>query len=74
MIAGDFPRLPRGTRIFVGFRLAGEITSGLTAFDLCGPAFSHDTTLYVLPGGTVRKGSQIREKSIPGGTRILVAS
>ena len=34
----------------------------------------NDTTLYVLPSGTVRSGREIRENRIPGGTRVLVAS
>lgn len=70
----DFRRLPRGTRVFVGFRLAGEVTSRRTAYDLCGLACRHETTLYLLPGGAVRNGREIRENSIPGGTQVLVAS
>ncbi len=70
----QFTRLPRGTRVLVGYRLVGEVTSRRTAYDLCGAAFRNDTTLYVLPGGKVRSGREIRENRIPGGTRVLVAS
>jgi hypothetical protein len=69
-----FRKLPPGTRVLVGFRLVGEVTRSRTAYELCGPAFRNDTTLYVLPGGKVRNGTEIRENRIPGGTRILVAS
>jgi len=69
-----FRKLPSGTRVFVGFRLAGEVTRQRTAYEICGPAYRNDTTLYVLPGGTVRNGREIRENRIPGGTRVLVAS
>jgi hypothetical protein len=69
-----FRKLPPGTRVLVGFRLVGEVTRNRTAYELCGPAFRNDTTLYVLPGGAVRNGTEIRENRIPGGTRILVAT
>jgi N-acetyl-anhydromuramyl-L-alanine amidase AmpD len=72
--ARDFRRLPRGTRILVGYRLLGMVTPSRTAYELVGAAYKNDTTLYVLPGGAVRNGREIRENQIPGGTRILVAS
>jgi hypothetical protein len=68
----DFRRLPPGTRVFVGFEYAGRVTRGRTAFELCGPSYSRHTTLYLLPGGRVRTGAEIRENSIPGGTMILI--
>jgi N-acetylmuramoyl-L-alanine amidase len=72
--AREFRRLPRGTRILVGYRLLGMVTSRRTAYDLVGAAYQNDTTLYVLPDGVVRSGREIRENRIPGGTRVLVAS
>ena len=70
----DFRRLPSGTRVFVGFRYAGSVTPGRTAYQLCGPVYRHDSTLYLLPGGAVRTGTQIREDRIPRGTLVLVAA
>ncbi len=68
----DFRRLPIGTRIFVGFRYAGSVAPGRTAYQLCGPNYRLDTTLYLMPGGAVRTGTQIREDRIPRGTLVLV--
>jgi len=70
----DFLALPAGTRVFVGFTFAGRVTPGRTAYQLCGPRYQNDTTLYLLPGGGVRTGREIREGHIPGGTLILVGS
>lgn len=74
MTERDFRRLPPGTRVFVGFEYAGKVTSGTTAYDLCGPAFRRDSTLYLLPSGRVKTGDQISENLIPGGTHILTGS
>jgi hypothetical protein len=70
----DFRRLAPGTRVFLGYEYAGEVTPRRTAYDLCGPHFRRDTTLYLMPGGRVRTGSEIRENRIPGGTLVLVRS
>lgn len=68
----DFRRLPTGTRVFLGFRYAGTVTRNRTAYELAGPRFRLETTLYLMPGGTVRTGQQIRENRIPGGTKVLL--
>ncbi|MDD5719096.1 MAG: N-acetylmuramoyl-L-alanine amidase [Candidatus Krumholzibacteria bacterium] len=70
----DFRRLPNGTRVFLGFHYAGQVSTGRTAYQLCGPRYRNETTLYLLPGGAVRTGAQIREDRIPGGTLVLVAA
>ncbi len=70
----DFRRLPRGTRVFMGFEYAGKVTRGTTAYDLCGPRFRKDSTVYLLPSGRVKTGDQISENRIPGGTLILIGS
>lgn len=72
--ARQFRRLPRGTRVFVGFEFAGTVTRSRTAYQLCGPRYREDSTLYVLPGGRVRDGTQIQENRIPGGTHVLLGS
>lgn len=70
----DFRNLPRGTRVFLGVRYAGTVTRHRTAYALAGPDFRLDSTLYLLPGGAVRTGSQIRENKIPGGTMVMLGS
>ncbi|MFO7654177.1 MAG: peptidoglycan recognition family protein [Candidatus Krumholzibacteriia bacterium] len=67
----DFRRLPRGTKVFVGFEYAGTVTPARTAYQLCGPSFRLPTTLYLFPGGSVQTGADIDESSIPGGTHVL---
>jgi hypothetical protein len=70
----DFRRLPPGTRVFLGFQYAGKVTNRHTAYELCGPRYREDTTLYLLPGGRVKNGQEIREERIPGGTHVLLRS
>jgi N-acetylmuramoyl-L-alanine amidase len=70
----DFRRLPADTRVFLGFRYAGTVQPGRTAYQLCGPRYREVTTLYILPDGRVRTGTQIREDRIPRGTVVLVAA
>jgi len=70
----DFRRLPPGTRVFTGFEYAGKVTRSRTAYELCGQRYRHASTLYLLPGGRVRTGQQIREDRIPSGTMILVST
>ena len=70
----DFRRLPPGTRVFVGFEYAGKVTRGRTAYQLCGPSYRSASTLYLLPGGSVRTGREIDEDRIPGGTLVLRSS
>jgi len=72
MSARDFRRLPPGTRVFLGFEYAGKVTRRHTAYDLCGPRCKSETTLYVMPGGKVKAGHEIRERGIPGGTHVLL--
>ena len=74
MDESDFRRLPPGTRIFVGYEFAGKVSRGTTAYDLCGAMYKRSSTLYLLPGGRVKRGDAIRERSIPGGTLVLVRS
>ena len=70
----DFRHLPTGTRVFLGFRFAGKVTPTRTAYELAGQRYRLETTLYLMPGGSVRTGSQIRENRIPGGTMVLVGA
>jgi len=70
----DFRRLPPGTRVFLGVEYAGKVTTRHTAYGLCGPRYRDDTTLYLLPGGRVKRGPEIREERIPGGTHVLLGS
>lgn len=70
----DFKRLPPGTRVFLGFEYAGKVTQRHTAYELCGPRYKSEDTLYLLPGGRVKGGHEIRERGIPGGTHVLVRS
>ena len=74
MSTRDFSRLPRGTRVFLGYRVAGEVTARRTAYEICGPAYGNETTLYVMPGGRVKHGGEISDRGIPGGTWVLVGS
>lgn len=74
MDEGEFRGLPPGTRIFLGYEYAGQVTPGITAYSLCGADYKRPTTVYVLPAGQVVRGDEIREDGIPAGTLVLVKS
>lgn len=64
--------LPEGTRVLVGYRYAGSVTSKRSAFDICGPLWRSPQTYYRMPGGKLQAGSTISEKAIPRNAMIFV--
>jgi N-acetylmuramoyl-L-alanine amidase len=68
----EFRQLPPTTRIFKGFEYAGKVTRRTTAYRLCGVMYNRASTLYLLPGGGIKRGDAINQKRIPPGTLVLV--
>lgn len=67
-------KLPAGTRMLVGFAAGGPITASRRAYDICGARWNQPDTFYLLPGGTLKPGSEVTEGKIPAGTMIFYRS
>ena len=63
--------LPAGTRVLVGYRLDGPITSRRPAFEIAGPNWNEPDTYFLLPDGTLAGGNTVDPARIPRGTMIL---
>lgn len=68
---GESASLPVKTRVYVGYRYGGKIARAKSAFDICGPAWNADTTVYILPDGSATTGDEINERAIPRNTVVL---
>jgi hypothetical protein len=64
--------LEAGTRVLVGYRYAGSVTSKRSAFDVCGALWRSPQTYYRMPAGNLLAGSAVSEKSIPRNAMIFV--
>ena len=64
-------KLPPGTRMLVGFRSSGTVTPQRQASDICGTRWNSATTFFLLPGGQIKKGPEVREDDIPEGTFVF---
>lgn len=81
----DWNRIPPGTRVQIDQK-SSEATSalervqvvgrdGVSASEIAGAAISHETTIYFLPDGMVRKGTELTTAQLldlPEGTGMLV--
>jgi N-acetylmuramoyl-L-alanine amidase len=65
-------KLPKGTRMLVGYKQIGTISATKRAYDLCGPRWNLATTFYRLPDGSIRDGTEMNEKSILSRTLVFV--
>lgn len=68
---GDNP-LDAGTRVLVGYRFAGSVTSKRSAFDICGALWRSPHTYYRMPTGALLAGSAVSEKAIPRNAMVFV--
>jgi hypothetical protein len=54
--------------------MAGVVTRDRTAWRIAGRRYRDASTLYALPGGRTRRGSEIEDWSrLPSGTRVFLA-
>ena len=64
--------LPSGTRVLVGYKVAGPVAPRRPAFALCGLAWNRDDTYYWDPARKeLKSGSDITERSIPKNAMIF---
>jgi len=67
----EFKRLPKGTKMLVGYTAGGYITAKRSAFDICGKRWNFPSTYYLFPNGKLKSGSQVDENSIPKDSLIF---
>jgi hypothetical protein len=67
-------RLPKGTRMLVGFVAGGPITAARRANEICGARWRQPYTFFLLPGGVIKPGSEMDEGKIPSGAMIFYRS
>ena len=67
-------RLPKGTRMLVGFMAGGPISPTRRANEICGARWRQPYTFFLLPGGAIKSGSEMSEGKIPNGAMIFYRS
>jgi hypothetical protein len=73
MGSSEFARLPRKTRVLVGYINGGRVTAKRSAFDICGKSWNFPSTIYWFPDGTIKTGNALNESAIPRNTRLFYA-
>jgi hypothetical protein len=69
----DWDDLPLNTRLIVGYQGPFAITREKTAFRIAGHRYKDSTTVYFLPPGQVKTGSQITNfAGLPKGTQLYL--
>ncbi len=68
----DARKLPVDTRVWIGYRVGGMVTTKRPAFAISGPRWDAPDTFYLLPDETVIPGDLADERRIPDGTRVLM--
>ncbi len=66
--------LGKGTKMLVGYVLAGEVTAAKPAFAICGTRWNDAETYYLFPDGKMVPGNRVNETHIPARTRIFLRS
>ena len=64
-------RLPRGTRVLIGYVNAGRLTSTRSLAEVAGHRWSEPSTYYRLPGGGIRAGGEVEASRLPQGTLVF---
>lgn len=67
----EIDKLPKGTRVLVGYTHGGRITAERSAFDICGERWNFSSTFYLLPDGNIRSGDKMDETKIPRNTAVF---
>jgi len=65
-------RLPARTRILVGYRPGGRISSSRDLQGIAGRQWDFPSTYYRLPSGRMRTGVEIDAKRVPRGTLVFL--
>ncbi len=67
------PAVSKSKAVAVAAGKDGVISTGVSAWDLVGPAYNSEQTTYVFPDGSIKRGHEISNwKSMPAGTHVLL--
>lgn len=69
--SNDVAALPAGTRVLVGYKAGGPVTTKRRAFDICGVRWEAVDTYYLFPDGELTAGDDVNENRIPKNTMIF---
>ncbi len=64
-------RLPRRTRVLVGYVQAGRVARGQSPTEVAGSRWNDPQTYYRMPSGRVRSGTEIQQRKIAPGTLVF---
>ena len=64
-------KLPKGTRVFVGYKIGGPVSARRAAFDICGASWRAPDTYFLFPNKTLHTGDSIDPAKIPAGAIIF---
>jgi hypothetical protein len=64
-------RLPRGTRVLVGYVNAGRVARGQSPTQIAGNRWNDPHTYYRMPNGQVRSGDEINHRRVAPGTFVF---
>ncbi len=73
MTSDAFKTLSKGTRVLIGYKQAGTVSTKNSAFDLCSYRWKLSSTYYLMPDGDLISGANIKENRIAVGTAVFVA-
>jgi hypothetical protein len=67
-------RLPRKTRVLVGYVMAGRVARGQSPTQIAGSRWNDPRTYYRTPSGQVRSGNEIDQRRLAPGTLVFLQS
>jgi N-acetylmuramoyl-L-alanine amidase len=67
----ELARLPKGTRLLVGYVNGGYVTSKRPVSEICGQKWNFESTYYRFPDGSLRRGSTVSDGAIPPRTMVF---
>jgi len=67
-------RLPKGSRVLIGYVYGGHIKRNRTASRIAGRKWNYPSTFYRLPDGRILNGDEIDDRNLPRNTLVLFQS
>lgn len=67
-------KLPSGTRMLVGFDLAGLLTAPHRVEEICNGRWRQSDTFFLLPNGVIKCGNDLRDVKIPANSYVFYRS
>ena len=67
----EIETLPQGTKMLIGYKRGGPVSSKLPVFNICGLKWKLPTTYHLDPTGKITPGDKVDEKNIKPGTFVF---